>query len=306
MKVAVVQDGPVYNNLQKSIEKTCDLISQAADQGSDIIVFGECWFSGYPIWLDICKDVSLWDHEPIKKVWADTYENSITISNNDLSKVQKLLSDNNMYGIFGANETVASGKGNSTIYNTIFTIDNNGDIVNHHRKVMPTYTEKLVHGPGDAQGLNAIDTDHGRIGSLICWEHWMPITRQVMHDAAEDLHIALWPYAKELHQLASRHYAVEGRCHVIAVGQIMDIKELPESLSISDKIKLEGNLIMKGGCAIYGPDGSVILEPQYGQREIFYQDLNLKSNIKEKMNLATSGHYQRHDLFDYSVNRNRI
>jgi len=306
MKVAVVQDGPIYNDLPATIEKTSDLITQAASKESELIVFGECWFSGYPIWLDICQDVSLWDHEPIKNVWADTYNNSITLSQNDLADVQKLLAQHNMYGIFGANETMISGKGNSTIYNSIITVNNKGKIVNHHRKVMPTYTEKLVHGPGDAHGLNAIDTEHGRLGSLICWEHWMPITRQVMHDEAEDLHVALWPYAKELHQLASRHYAVEGRCHVIAVGQIMNVSELPDGLTISDEIELNDDLLMKGGCAIYGPDGSIILEPQYGQREIFYADLDLRSNVKEKMNLATSGHYQRHDLYSYSVNKERV
>ena len=306
MKVAIVQDGPVFNDLKSTIEKTSDLIAQANKEGADLIVFGECWFSGYPIWLDICKDVNLWDHEPIKRVWSQMYDNSIGLSKGHLTTIQKQLADCNMYAVVGANETISSGKGNSTIYNTIFTIDNKGNIANHHRKVMPTYTEKLVHGPGDGNGLNAIETEHGRLGSLICWEHWMPMTRQAMHDEAEDLHIALWPYAKELHHLASRHYAHEGRCHVIAVGQVMDKNELPDGLEISDAIKIDSDLIMKGGSAVYAPSGDILLEPQYGNRAIYYLDLDLSKNTAERMNLATSGHYQKHDLFSYSINKNRI
>jgi nitrilase len=305
MKVAIIQDGPVFNNLKLTIEKTSDLISQAKSEKADLIVFGECWFSGYPIWLDICKDVSLWDHDPIKSVWSDMYQNSINLERGDLKTIQKQLSESSMYAVIGANEVTSKGKGHSTIYNSIITIDNNGHIANLHRKVMPTYTEKLVHGPGDAHGLNAIDTEYGRLGSLICWEHWMPMTRQVMHDEAEDLHIALWPYAKELHQLASRHYAVEGRCHVIAVGQIMEESELPESLELSDAIDNDSPLIMKGGCSVYAPSGDIILEPQYGDRDIYYVDLDLSKNIAERMNLATSGHYQRHDLYKYSVDKTR-
>jgi predicted amidohydrolase len=127
-----------------------------------------------------------------------------------------------------------------------------------------------------------------------------------MHDEAEDLHIALWPYAKELHHLASRHYAVEGRCHVIAVGQVMDVEELPSELEVSESINIGNCQIMKGGCAVYAPTGEVILEPQYGERDIFYVEMDLKSNIAERMNLSTSGHYQRHDLYKYSVDKSRI
>lgn len=127
-----------------------------------------------------------------------------------------------------------------------------------------------------------------------------------MHDEGEELHIALWPYAKELHQLASRHYAHEGRCFVIAVGQVMHRDELPGGLKISDAIELSDNaLVLQGGSAIYGPDGSIIKAPLYGERSIIYADLDLKKGIGERMNLSVSGHYQRDDVFDLKVNRAR-
>ncbi|NNL90726.1 MAG: carbon-nitrogen hydrolase family protein [Saprospiraceae bacterium] len=306
MKIAVVQDGPIYNNLNASIEKTCDFISDAAKENTDLIVFGENWLSGYPVWLDICKDVNLWDHDPIKQVWSDMYVNSVDILSNDLQKLQSLLRENKMHAVIGINEKVTSGKGNNTLYNSLLTINDSGEIVNHHRKLMPTYTEKLVHGLGDGKGLKSVNTPFGKLGGLICWEHWMPMARQTMHDASEDLHIGVWPFAKEMHHLASRHYAIEGRCHVVAVGQIMHKDELPTGLTISESIQLdESNLILKGGSAIYDANGQPIVAPIYNERTVIYKNLDLQSNLKERMNLSVSGHYQRPDIFKYSVNKER-
>ena len=134
----------------------------------------------------------------------------------------------------------------------------------------------------------------------------MPLARQTMHDEGEDIHIALWPYVKEMHHVACRHYAHEGRCHVIAVGQVMHHDELPDGLSLSKAVSLrEDGLLLKGGSAIYGPDGSIVLSPQYGKRTLLMHELDLGAALPERMNLSVSGHYQRPDVFDLSVNKNR-
>jgi len=307
MKAAIIQDGPVYLDAQATLDKTIAYIEKAKSQGADLVVFGENWFSGYPIWLDICKDVNIWDHPPVKEVWRRTFEEGLASQGALMTAIQKAISSHELFVVMGANEPISSGKGNGTIYNTIYTFAPDGSILNHHRKLMPTYTEKLVHGLGDGAGLKALDTPFGRLGSLICWEHWMPLTRQAMHDEGEDLHIALWPFAKELHQLASRHYAHEGRCHVIAVGQVMHQSELPDELDISDSIDVsDDGLILRGGCAVYGPDGKVILPPSYDERLMHMVDLDLKSAIGERMNLSVSGHYQRDDVFSLEINRRRL
>ncbi len=306
MKIAIIQDGPIYYDLNKTLKKTADYLKEAKANAADLAVFGECWLSGYPIWLDIGSDINLWDSQSVKEVWAEMYHNSICVISKEMDILKKSIKNVGMWVVMGVNEVIHSKKGNSTIYNTILTFNPQGEIVNHHRKLKPTYTEKLVHGPGDGAGLKSIETNFGRLGSLICWEHWMPMARQAMHDSAEDLHVALWPYAKEMHQLASRHYAHEGRCHVVAVGQIMKAKELPKQISISSAITLdEDGLVMKGGSAIYGPDGSTILSPQYGFSKIIIQELDLGKNLLERMNLSVSGHYQRHDIFNYSVDKSR-
>jgi len=312
MKVAIVQDGPVYLNAEATLEKTLAYIHQAKDQNCDLVVFGENWFSGYPVWLDVCADANLWEDPDVREIWAQTADNGLSLESTYMDTLCKVASDTGLFLIMGANEFQATGPGNGTIYNTIFTIGPTGEILNHHRKLMPTYTEKLVHGHGDGAGLLAIDTPKGRVGSLICWEHWMPLTRQAMHDQGEDLHIALWPYAKETHQLASRHYAHEGRCFVIAVGQVlavgqvMHVDELPSTLQLSDKVTVDENgLLLKGGSAVYGPDGATLLSPQYGKRELITIELDLSQRKQHLMNLAVSGHYQRPDVFDFKVNKNR-
>jgi predicted amidohydrolase len=121
----------------------------------------------------------------------------------------------------GVSERVERGAGRGTLYNTLLTLGPDGRLLNHHRKLVPTYTERLVWGTGDAEGLRAVDTPAGRVGGLVCWEHWMPLGRQALHESGEDIHVAVWPTAHELHQVASRHYAFEGRCFVLAAGALM-------------------------------------------------------------------------------------
>jgi len=304
MKVAIIQDSPVYNDLESSLQKTFDLMSDASKENVNLIVFGESWLCGYPVWLDICDDVALWDHPPVKKVWAEMYDNSVDLRSNVLDPILKAAKEYNIWIVIGANEKISKGPGNGTLFNSVITISNQGEIVNCHRKLMPTYTEKLVHGAGDGAGLKSIDTEFGRLGSLICWEHWMPLTRQAMHEEAEDLHIALWPHVKDMHQICARQYAFEGRCHVISVGQVMEANELPSQLALPKGIE-STDIIMRGGSSIYAPDGSIILAPLYDERKIIYQDLDLKMNTPEKMNLSVTGHYNRPDVFDFKVNKKR-
>lgn len=101
----------------------------------------------------------------------------------------------------------------------LLTIGPDGQLLNHHRKLMPTYTEQLVWGTGDGEGLRSVETPVWRIGGLVCWEHWMPLARQALHEAGEDIHVAVWPTVKDMHQVSSRHYAFEGRCYVLAAGR---------------------------------------------------------------------------------------
>lgn len=305
--IAIVQHEPLFNNLPATIEKGIGLIQEAADKGAKLIVFAEGWFAGYPAWIDHCAHVGRWDYPSVKAVWAEMFENSLELGSAEMAALQQVAKEKSVYLVFGANEKITKGKGNNTVYNCAFLIDKNGEIRIHHRKLMPTYNEKLVHGPGDAHGLISVETDLGKIGSLICWEHWMPLSRQALHDENEDIHVALWPALVERHQLASRHYAFEGRCFVIAAGQILRKSSIPKELELPPEIRdSESDFILSGGSCVIGPDGAYLVAPQTNQETIIYHNLpDKKELIQERMNLAVSGHYQRPDVFQFEVNKKR-
>lgn len=302
VKIGIIQSGPQFLDLQGSIEKAVKLVEDAVHKGAELVVFGESWLSGYPAWLDLCPEIALWDHEPTKEVFAETFLNSIAIPGIQTKVFCDLAQTHHIVIGIGVNEIVKSGPGNGTIYNSFLLIDVDGKIVNHHRKLMPTYSEKLLYGLGDGRGLNAADTHLGRIGGLICWEHWMPLARQAMHNSGEHIHIALWPWVHDIHQLASRHYAFEGRCFVVAVGQILRVKDLPKQLKMpGNLVNKPDELILKGGSCIISPDGSYLLGPQVlNEGVIVYEIPNLDKIYKERMTLDTSGHYNRDDIFNFS------
>lgn len=304
--VSIVQHGPEFLDKVKSTEKAIDLIQQCNKNEAELAVFGETWLSGYPAWLDYCPEAGLWNHEPVKEIYYQTFENSVSIDGEEIKSLKKAAKENAINIVMGVNEKVDSGKGNGTIFNSLVIINNEGELVNHHRKLMPTYTEKMVYGHGDGAGLQSCETSVGRLSGLICWEHWMPLSRQALHDSGEDIHVAVWPKVHEMHQVASRQYAFEGRCFVLAAGQILKRKDLPDGLPLLDSVPEDpDHLILNGGSCIIGPNGFYVHEPVFDEESIITAEIDLKEVIKEGMTLDVTGHYQRNDVFDLVVNRAR-
>src|ERR1051325_2101875 len=252
--VAAVQAAPIYLNLERSLAKALNLITEAAMKQAQVVVFPESWLPGYPAWLDYCRDVALWGHKPMKQVYARLAENSVVVPSATTEALAAAAREYQLTIVIGIHERIAEGRGRGTLYNSLLTFGPTGELLNHHRKLMPTFNERLIWGQGDGRGLRAAETPAGRVGGLICWEHWMPLTRQVLHNAGEDIHAAVWPAVNEMHQIASRHYAFEGRCFVIAVGAIMRASDLPSELEPrADLANNPNKLILDGGSAVIGP-----------------------------------------------------
>ena len=304
LRVALIQARPVYYDLHACIAKAEALIAEAADSGAMLAVFGETFFPGYPAWLDVAMDYARWDHAPTKRLYARLVENSLSIDSAEMRQLQACAKAHEIALVIGLNERVASGRGSRSLYNSLVIIDADGAIRNHHRKLRPTYTEQLVWAQGDGAGLRAVDTAAGRIGGLICWEHWMPHARQALHLSGEDIHIALWPQVKPLHQIASRHYAFEGRCFVLAVGSIMPAADFPAELELAPDLR--DARLLNGGSAIIAPDGEYLVEPVFDEERIISADLDLSQIRQEQMALDVTGHYARDDVFDFAVNRRRL
>lgn len=303
-KIAIVQHGAVHLNKEQSIEKLLSLANEAAAEKPDLIAFGECWLSGYPAWLDHCPGIGIWDSEAMKDVYFKFWESSISLGEKEFGDLLNIARDVNSSIVIGVNEKVGQGPGNGTIYNSILTISENGELLNHHRKLTPTFTEKLLHGPGDGAGLNSVQTKAGRVSAAICWEHWMPLTRQALHNEGEDIHVAVWPMVHDRHLLASRHYAFEGRCFVAAAGQIMRVRDFPAELDIPETLSKDPEqMVLNGGSCIIGPNGQLITEQVYDEETIIYAEIDLNQKVKESMTLDVTGHYQRNDVFDFKVNK---
>ncbi len=299
IKVAIVQD-EVADSLQAGLKLTREKALEAAGAGAELIVFPETWIPGYPAWLDLCRDAALWDHAPVKAVFARIAHNSVTIPGPDLDHLCDSARQAKATIVVGVSERVGSGAGRGTLYNSLLTIGPDGRLLNHHRKLMPTYTERLIWGAGDVEGLRAVDTPSGRISALVCWEHWMPLARQALHESGEDVHVAVWPTVHDLHQVASRQYAFEGRCFVLASGALMRASALPPELEHHpDRVTGPDQWILKGGSAIIGPDGKYVTEPVYDRAVIVMAELDLTRASEESMTLDVTGHYHRPELFDF-------
>jgi nitrilase len=299
-RVAIAQSAPVYLDKQASLAKALDLVRQAAKRSAQLIAFGETWLPGYPAWLDVCPGAALWENASAKDVFARLRNNSITVPGEEVHALGEAARTLKIAIVIGVNERVDAGPGNGTLYNSLLTISEDGRLRNHHRKLVPTYTERLVWGNGDGRGLEAVPTSVGRVGGLICWEHWMPLARMAMHNSGEHIHVAAWPTVHELHQLASRHYAFEGRCFVLAVGLMMPTADLPRELH--DAVKLaagHGQWVERGGSAVIGPDSNYIVHPVFDRDELIIADLDLTDIDRETMTLDVSGHYARPDVFRF-------
>ena len=302
IKAAAVQAAPIYLNLERSVEKALGLISEAASLGARLVVFPETWLPGYPAWLDCCRDVALWDHPPVKRVFARLMENSVVVPGPVTAALGEAARDHDVVLNIGLHERVIEGPGRGTLYNTMLTFGPNGELLNHHRKIMPTYTERMIWGQGDGSSLRAVSTDLGRIGGLICWEHWMPLARQVLHQSGEDIHIAAWPQVKEMNLVASRHYAFEGRCFVIASGAVMKAGELPSELEPIESLKHQpDSFVLRGGSAIIAPDGSLLAGPVFDEEVMLTADLDLSLIAEESLALDVTGHYSRPDIFEVKL-----
>jgi len=302
LSVAVVQAAPIPLCIDNGIEQAVALVAEAANHGAKLIAFGETFLGGYPIWLDEAPNAAVWDHSGTKALHRIVMEQAIVENDRRLLPLQELVDQYDLLVSIGAHERVRSSLYNNQM---IFRV---GAKPLNHRKLVPTHGERLIWNRGDGSTVNVHEADFGNIGNLICWEHWMPLARAAMHNLQEDVHVAAWPTVRESYAIASRHYAFEGGCHVLAAGTVLHRKDLLNGLSAiggdDDALKLLKQIpdqqLQFGGSMIIGPDGSVVCEA--GTTEtVLYAEIDLDLNAEAKTALDTDGHYSRADVFELKV-----
>lgn len=303
IKVGLAQYAPVHFDKEACLKKLRNIIKEGASQGVQLLAVGETWLSGYPSWLDYGTNISQWDSPELKQAFIEMFESSITVPGAETKEIAQLAAKHKMGIVLGINEKVDNGPGNGTLYNSLLIFNEQGKLTVHHRKLMPTFTEKLLYGLGDGSGLEATPIHGARTGALICWEHWMPLTRQALHNSGEHIHIALWPNVHEMLQLASRHYAFESRSYVLAVGQLMKATDVPKGIKLAKEYSDSEKLLLSGGSCIIGPNGKFIVEPIFDEEKLIVAELDISKVYGERMALDTSGHYNRPDIFKFKVKK---
>jgi predicted amidohydrolase len=294
-KIAAAQVAPAFLDLERSLEIAESWIGRANEQGVELLVFPETWLSGYPFWLDTSPEAALWDHPPAKRIFRRLYQNSVELQSDAMNRLCEIAAAAGLTLVMGVHERIGG-----SLYNSMVYISDSGKLLGVHRKLVPTYTERMIWGRGDGSTLLAVDTAVGRLGGLVCWEHWMPLARQAMHQQGEVIHAAVWPWVHEVHLLASRSYAFEGRCFVVAAGSVLWRKNLPENVPLLDELEGDGPWL-SGGSSIIGPDARIIAGPAEAEETLVVAEIDPDEVIEGKLSLDVAGHYSRPDVFTFNI-----
>ena len=304
LTLALAQIAPVWLDRQATLEKVKTSIQEAAQKGCELIVFGEGLLPGYPWWLSITH-ASAWDDRIQKEIHAHYARNAVQIERGDLLEVQKLARQKKIAVYLGIIERPID-RGGHRLYCSLVYIDQEGEVRSVHRKLQPTYDERLTWSPGDGNGLQVHNLKDFRVGGLNCWENWMPLARTALYGQGENLHIAVWPGAVRNTEMITRMIAQESRSFVVSVSSLMRKADFPSNTPHLDLI-LENcpEILGNGGSCIAGPDGKWILEPVADEEGLLIQTLDFNRVLEERQNFDPVGHYSRPDVLNLQVNRSR-
>jgi nitrilase len=317
VKVAVVQAAPVFMDKQRTIEKACKLIKEAGRNRAELIAFSEAFIPTYPAYYTVGYETN--PHE-----WTDymiaLQDNSIVIPDEDTEILGQAAKEAGAYVVMGCNE-LDNRQGSCTVYNTLLFIGKDGNVMGRHRKLMPTYTERVYWGQGDGSDVKVFDTDIGRIGGLICWENHMTLIRAAMIHRGEEFHIAVWPGnwkrgetklldadtspggGSALLQSLIRVHAFEAGAFVLSACGFLTPEDFPERWQyIRDGNHINHHWAL-GGSAIVNPAGRYLVEPNFEKDAILYAECYATQIKAVKAVFDSLGHYSRWDVAQLVIKR---
>jgi len=302
-KIAIIQHAPQVLDREATLDKAVQFIAEAAAGGARLIVFPEAFVPGYPAWVWRLKPGGDWGVS--EQIHQRLLENAIDLSRDGLAKVRTAAAEADVTVVIGINERDGT-VGRTTLYNSAVVIGPDGEILNHHRKLMPTNPERMVWGFGDAAGLRAVDTPVGRIGLLLCWENLMPLARFALYAQGIDIHIAPTYDSGESWIGTLQHIAREGGCWVIGAGVALRNRDLPEDFPERDRLyPLEEDWINPGDSVVIAPGGEKMAGPLHQQQDILYADIDPARAAGARRSFDVAGHYARPDVFTLHVDRQR-
>jgi len=299
-KAAVIQKPPVLLNREATIAGALESIEEAAGQGASLLVFPEAFIPGYPSWVWRLRpggDIAL-----SAELHARLRENAVDLSGNHLAPLADAAAKHSLTIICGLNEIDSQYSG-TTIFNTVVTIGPKGQILNRHRKLMPTNPERMVWGFGDASGLKVVDTPAGRIGALICWESYMPLARYALYSQDIGIYVAPTWDTGEGWLATMRHIAKEGGCWVIGTATALQAADIPQDFPEKERLFGTDDWINDGDAVVVKPNGAIAAGPHNRQKTILYAEIDIEAARRARRSLDVTGHYSRPDIFSLSVDR---
>jgi nitrilase len=299
-KVAVVQSPPVLLHREATIAKVLASIDEAAKAGASLMVFPEAYVPGYPAWIWRLRPGG--DMGLSGEIHARLRENAVDLARGDLQPVQEAAANCGATIVLGINELDSEFSG-TTLFNTVVVIGSDGTLLNRHRKLMPTNPERMIWGMGDASGLRVVDTPAGRIGSLICWESYMPLARYALYAQNIEIYVAPTWDTGESWIVTMRHIAKEAGCWVIGTATAIQGSDIPDDFPERDKLFKSEEWINDGDAVVVKPTGAIAAGPLNRQKGILYADINKEAAHRARRSLDVCGHYSRPDVFAFSVIR---
>ena len=298
--VAVVQTSPVLFDREATVEKTCRLVVEVAEQGADLVLFPEAFIPAYPRGLGFGAVVGSRSPEgrrTFQRYWA----NAVQVPGPATEALGKAAREAGIYlsiGVIERDSTFSRG----TLYCTLLYFNPEGELMGKHRKLKPTASERLIWGEGDGSTMPVFDTPLGRIGGLICWENYMPLARMAMYGKGVEIYLAPTADHRETWESTLRHIACEGRCFVIGCNQFVTKDMYPEDLEGLEELDGQPEIICRGGSAIVSPFGEVLAGPLYDEEGVLTAELDMAQIAQGRFDFDVAGHYSRPDVFQLVVN----
>lgn len=302
-KVAVIQKPPLLLDRDKSIAQAVRSIDEAASAGAALLVFPEAYIPGYPAWVWRLKPGG--DMALSSELHARLRLNAVDLNGEDLRPLQEAARKHAVTVVIGMNEIDSRFSG-TTLFNTVVVIGPDGTLLNRHRKLMPTNPERMVWGMGDGSGLRVVDTPAGRLGTLICWESYMPLARYALYAQGMEIFVnPTWDNG-EACLVTLRHIAREAGCWVIGTATALQGADIPEDFPERDRLYKLDEWINDGDAVVINPAGTVIAGPLHREKGILFAEIDVEAARRARRSLDVCGHYARPDVFSFSVNRKSL
>ena len=303
LTVAIAQIAPVWIDRDRTLAKIIDWVHRAADCGCAFVCFGEALLPGYPFWIEH-TDGARFDSPLQKDLHAVYVAQAVQLEAGHLQPLQVAAAARGIAVMLGVLER-PSDRGGHSVYCSRVHIAADGTIASVHRKLTPTYEERLSWAPGDGHGLQVHPLGLFRVGGLNCWENWMPLSRAALYAQGEDLHVALWPGNLRNTQETTRFLAREGRSYVLAASGLLRLDDIPAQGPFADLCSTWPAVLADGGSGIMGPDGAWLVPPVTGVESLLVATLDHTAIRRERQNFDPAGHYSRPDVTRLVVDRRR-